>query len=520
MDGEIHRFHAIIRILQESGRWLLVALLIFAPWAFGATQPWAISWVVAGMDACAAMALGSVMVRTFASRRVSLGGVPWVAALLAVTIMLTGWSAAWNAQSYFDPHLLKFVTATRWLRFWPSSVDAQATKAAMERLSALLLVVLVSAHAAQSPTWRRRLLMTIASTGISIAFFGLAQKTTHAPLLFWNAGNYGETVFATYRYHANAGAYLNCVWPICGALAMDAFARRGTRIQRAVWLPCTFIVLAGVALNVSKGAHLVAVLLLAGLLLAAAISCFEMKGSLQWSKVLGGALVTAAIVGTAIVIGFQPVASRWTEFFRRDPGSEGRIWMAHACMDMIRDRPWCGFGPGTFALVFPFYSRPYGDSLSGVWRYAHSDYLQMLVDWGALGCAPWAVLIGGGLIRTLRRVSRRGGESDGSPEEGSGGDHWDGQRERSADGQSTTSAAIMFQGTTRERGGTERARGSRPMDLAVVLSLCGLLIHAAFDFPLQIASIQLYFAVLLGCAWREKARRKIARGSKAAEVAC
>jgi integrase/recombinase XerD len=55
---------------------------------------------------------------------------------------------------------------------------------------------------------------------------GVAQRFTDAPGIFWSPYRYvGETFFATFRYHANAGAYINLVLPFIVALAVRAFYR-------------------------------------------------------------------------------------------------------------------------------------------------------------------------------------------------------------------------------------------------------------------------------------------------------
>jgi len=477
------------RALQEMGRWLLLGLLILAPWAFGSTREWTISLLIYGMDVVAALSILAIMGNAIALRRFSLGGIPWVQAVLALALLGYGWSAAWNAESYFDPYLLRFIPETKWLHFWPSTIDSQISNATMERLSALLLMTLVSANAGRSQTWRRRVLVTMAGTGISIAIFGIAQKLARAPLLFWEPERFGETVFAMYRYHANAGAYLNLIWPICGALAMGAFEKRYTPLQRAVWVPAIFVILAGLVLNVSKGAQMVAVVMM----MASGLLVFlltKAKGRFWGRGGLASLLAFGAIMATVITIGWKPVVERWAEFFHGDPANEGRIWMARACLDMIRDRPCYGFGPGAFVLVFPFYSKPYGRSLEGFWHYAHCDYLQTLVEWGIIGSLLWALLISGGIGLQLKRILAERGH-----------------RGRSRRGEET--AFDLEQRGAFDESGLKSGREqiSSALDAAVLLSLGGVLLHAAFDFPLQIASIQLYFAVLLGFTWRQKPKR-------------
>jgi O-antigen ligase len=123
---------------------------------------------------------------------------------------------------------------------------------------------------------------------------------------------------------------------------------------------------------------------------------------------------------------------------------------------MIPEAGPCGFGPGTFQTAFPYFTQDYGNQLKGRWIFAHEDYLQTLVEWGYIGAGLWAVLIFGGIGYSLSRAFR--------------------QREQLSDSKRIT-------------------------HFAIVTALLGVLLHALVDFPLQIASIQLYVAVMLGLLW-------------------
>ena len=110
----------------------------------------------------------------------------------------------------------------------------------------------------------------------------------------------------------------------------------------------------------------------------------------------------------------------------------------------------------------PVFQQEHGGELDGILRYAHQDYLQTTLEWGILGFLLWALLIGGGIVRAivyLRSYPRS---------------------------------------LTRHHG----------MWIALcTLSLLGVLIHSLVDFPLQIASLQLWVAILLGQLWTQFAER-------------
>jgi hypothetical protein len=96
-----------------------------------------------------------------------------------------------------------------------------------------------------------------------------------------------------------------------------------------------------------------------------------------------------------------------------------------------------------------------------------------LVEWGILGCLLWAGIFFGGMFRLGSRIFKAARDATRKPRSG---------------GDKTPSTATPVL-----------------LDTAILLSLIGVAIHATFDFPLQIASIQLTTAALLGAAWRQGA---------------
>ena len=161
---------------------------------------------------------------------------------------------------------------------------------------------------------------------------------------------------------------------------------------------------------------------------------------------------------------------RWNQtlssLFSSEGGAvwEGRVSIYRICLGSC-SVPLGGSdsGLGTFAVVFPYLQREQGGELDGILRYAHQDYLQTALEWGGVWLPPL------------------------------GGLDW--RRDRSAQ---LLTCGSDPRSVTREQG----------MWIAIcALSLIGVLTHSLVDFPLQIASLQLIAAVLLGQLWARSSER-------------
>jgi O-antigen ligase len=87
----------------------------------------------------------------------------------------------------------------------------------------------------------------------------------------------------------------------------------------------------------------------------------------------------------------KALAGRWTL------ESSGRSKGAGAALDIVRDNPFTGTGLGRSYL---FWTTPDGHGAAA--RFAHNEYLQILVDLGIVGAVPLIVLIGAA-IALIRR---------------------------------------------------------------------------------------------------------------------
>lgn len=76
-----------------------------------------------------------------------------------------------------------------------------------------------------------------------------------------------------------------------------------------------------------------------------------------------------------------------------DRDADVRLALYQQTWTMIKDRPWTGFGGGTFELAFPLFHQS-DVSVDLLWQKAHNSYLGTWADYGVLfGSLPWLVLL-------------------------------------------------------------------------------------------------------------------------------
>ena len=363
-----------------------------------------------------------------------------------------------NAKSIYDPDFDVFVPLLNFAPHFPGSVDYAISAAWMLRGALLLFAVLFVADLSQSNRWLLRLWCTIGLVAGSIAFLGLLQKATGAHMIFWQTAPpwRATTFFATYYYHGNAGAFLNLVWPLIAGLAIRAFTGRGHPATRAVWLSVFVLTVGGVLANTSRMAHLIALLLLIAICLRFGPALLRRVWSMQKGIALAGTIaILLALIALAQATHLEQPLSRWQLLSERIPNdARWQAWRVAA--GALSDIGVFGFGPATFRVVFPFYNGVAAPRVQNIWRFLHEDYLQTALEWGWLGSTLWALLFFGGIAVGIRSYKQY------APD-------W-----------------------------TPRRRLLQPL---VIIALIGVGLHAIIDFPLQIASIQLYVATYLGLCW-------------------
>ena len=441
--------------MREAAAWLLVAAIVYAPWDFGGTSASGIrhlNWILGGV-----FALWLVSLMTSAEKRRFWS---WWLFGISILLLVMGWGMALNAHGIFDADYRLFLPLSSPWPAGPGSVDHALSLASVRRLSLLIGCVWAVAGLVQNPRILLRLLWAIGLAGSSIALLGLLQKATGAEMIFWGSREPGEpplsTFFATFYYHGNAGAYLNLALPAVLGLAYRYTTRPANPALRALWLTLLLIMIVAVFSDTSRMGHFIAVVMLLALLLLSAATIFRRIRKSEPRTVVIALVVGLFTLWTIVRVShLQQSLGRWKDF--RQSWSDDARWVVdEAAIAALPEAGWFGFGPGTFAAVFPhFDSDP---RASGSWLFLHNDLLQSAMEWGWAGGLLWdAFFFGAILVAFLGLVNRY-----------------------------------------RARAWLARQR------LAVLLAMIALIgvgLHALVDFPLQIYSIQLYTAVYLGICW-------------------
>src|SRR6266700_1685167 len=281
---------------RDAARWIFLAALIYAPWAYGGTTSASIeiiNWLL-----LAAFILWIIEL-VVSGRRPAL---PRLLLFLTATLIGIGGWMTFNAISIYDSDFHTFVPLRNFAPHFSGSVDYAISAAWIVRGALLLCATLCVADFSQSNRWLLRLWYTIGLVAGSIAFLGLLQKATGARMIFWQpAGPYAsQTFFATYYYHGNAGAFLNLVWPLTAGLALRAFITRCHPAMRALWMSMFVVTLAAVLANTSRMAQLIALLLLIAFSVQLGPALLRKLSRTRKGVVLAGAI---AILLTLIALG-------------------------------------------------------------------------------------------------------------------------------------------------------------------------------------------------------------------------
>lgn len=245
----------------------------------------------------------------------------------------------------------------------------------------------------EDPTARRKILWTILLNAGAIAVVALANRLSGSKKVLWlYIPEVTSTfyVFGPFEYRGTASQYFNLLWPVAAGLY---FQDRAAKTPPRVLFPVSLLVLllACPLITSSRGGLLMTMI---GLIVMA--TTFLLRGG------EAGQLTRRLIfigLGAGVLFGFfgvKPLQKRWREShdIRKFLNLEGRLAQNENSWRIIADHPLWGVGPGAYESAYRQYGfrnvfKPDRDEPQeqATWDFfyakAHNDWLQTLAEWGA-----------------------------------------------------------------------------------------------------------------------------------------
>ena len=411
--GAAGRFDLVIECL-------LLALLAFMPFAFGAVQAWS-EQVVVMLAAAMTLVLAVKLVMCPEAR------FTWTWGLVPVVLFLA--LGAMQLVPFPADVLTKLSPATTELRqeLLADVPDAPAVLARQTislyphatRHNLVVLLAVVAVFVTVSNVYRRtrqtkRLLWGIAIIGAAVALLGMWQffsgtsavygivpTANRASGPFVNHSHFGQ--FMNLSIGAALGLLLVYVEEIFGRkeASLPAFFERMREGKvRAVWCLAGMIVLAAfmVFLSMSRGGMLA--LLVGGALTAAALTLTRRQA---------GRASLVVLLGTALFLGvlyleFDSIYNRAASILHFEKSEGGRAQILTDLTQVWARFPVFGTGLGTHETVFPMFDRSNSSSIAA---HAENEYAQVTEEAGLLGfalVAAFLVWMAWNYLGTVRRV--------------------------------------------------------------------------------------------------------------------
>ena len=482
-----HRTPAAYRIADTLSGILILALVVFAPWAFGCTVAWAVHTVTVVGYTLGLLLVVKWIVRWREDynpdRWVEHGGpARWIVrvfaslTLLLLGIVLTAWLNGRANVVFTDvgPALeYRERTPIPWL---PSSYDAVRSLWGLLRYASWALIFWATRDWVTTKTRRerhdslegifptarvRQFLWTLCISSAVLALVAIAHRLEGSSnkvlwLVKFPLMHESQAIWGSYPYRANGAQYFNLVWPVCLGFWWSLRERSITSDQRRaklgndpsmILLPCTVLLAACPILATSRGGVLITLGLLGGTLLILAIA---QGRSGRTGRIIAAALFLITLSG-GWFLGGEDLQRRFLTVFEDKMSNRLAIYeVAHRMAD---EAGFWGLGAESYTGLNGLYRTSPEDTWEG---FVHDDWLETRINLG------WA---GVGLVAALLVMLPA---------------HW------------STGRGIQ---------------APREFTALLALSLLGILIHAKFDLPFQITSLVVMFLLLSAIGLSSAPRR-------------
>jgi O-antigen ligase len=400
-------------VLPDTLLWYgLFGLLLFAPLAFGAVESWSISILQVGA--------GALFLR-WATRQPTVGELEIIGnPLFFPMLVFSG--------------LILFQLAAGRTAYRYSTSSGALLYCAYGLLCFLVVQCLRRTSQVKTLAW------AFSGYGFAVAMFALLQGIASNGKLYWlRTAESGGWIYGPYVNHNHYAGLMEMLMPIPLIISLDGEVRRSHRALAAL---AAAVMASTIFLSGSRGG------MAAFAVQMALLAAFVLKRRNNWKAALAFGAFLVIAFGLLTWLGGGELMERLASIHtgaRTELSGGTRLTIDRDALRMFAKKPVLGWGLGVFPDVFPQFSSLGTNLRVGM---AHNDYLQLLVEMGALGFATvlWFLL-------TLFRSALR-------------------------------------------KLGNQPADTNTAVTLVAVLGVSGILVHSFVDFNLQIPANSALFYVL------------------------
>lgn len=424
--------HPLVRKFSYFTEAFFYLLVLFGPWALGTTQSWSIFTLSIGSGCFLILAAILKFMNWYFTRHYHeeeelsqkhsiWNWADWVFIILSILCLLYVCIQWLNAQSDYIFSEYRFIDFPfkEWL---PSSTDKNYTLFYLYQylglfsayLGARLLFSIGSSHSVKTISPQiERFFWVVLSSAFILVIVGILMRLDKTPKLLWfveRRSEYSQYLrhFGPFGYRSSAAQYLNLLWPLGISIwwvLRSHLERKGIPFVKTFmthYLPLAIMSLflfVGVWVAVSRGGVWIGS---AVAILLSTIILFDAFSGKKKSLFLGLAIIIFITAGT--ILGLKVLGKDAERL--SDIESDPRIIQYMGSWPIYYDYPTYGVGAGSYACMFELYAEDQELPAGTIYPVAHSDWLQLLIEFGNVGTSLVVLLLIWGLI--IPWISSRG----------------------------------------------------------------------------------------------------------------
>jgi O-antigen ligase len=219
--------------------------------------------------------------------------------------------------------------------------------------------------------------------GAVLSLEGALQRLSGTNELLWSVKPRFNVVaraqFGPFNYRSNGAQYLNMLWPIAFGFWWALHQRAKRRLGESaefILFPLAAIMVAGPVISLSRGGVAIAVLQSVAVI---GVFAYAFRKAAWW-KIGAVALLFGAVAASAAMLQWSAITVRLNENSYNTMSGRSEIYANSK--KIVEDYPVWGTGPGTFGVVYQLYR----EDPTQIWfAAAHDDFLQTRITFGTVG---------------------------------------------------------------------------------------------------------------------------------------